>query len=328
MSDISNIEFEEVSEAENAQLQGWLAEYYAERALRRADVDAADMPGSASDAGEWDVSRQDEEDTEFAPGDVRLLNPTLPGGADRLFYILIVRPEGDGHWLCMPFSPYSTPAIPGEVATGLDDPGMRVVSPWNAAALPEAVIAASWRAGRAPDSVLNSCIVAHEAGPRSWRFVPRWSEARGPRVVHPLDPRHDYMAEERRIMAGLSGYGSAGTVEGDVADVTLYPDAGSEEHLMAAETGRPYGSVASFEVENRPLFLNFWTGSRAQLLVRVVDEQECPSVLLDGWRLVGPRGIVSPRLATGCLTVPRTYLRDEIKLQGPDGELIQLTRCA
>ena len=98
--------------------------------------------------------------------------------------------------------------------------------------------------------------------------------------------------------------------------------------LAAAEEDAPYGMVATYAVEDSPLLINFWLGSRTMLLVRVIDKQERPSADLDGYRLLGPRGIVSPRIATGCLSLPRTYLRDDVGLQTPDGEILKLTRLA
>ena len=332
MSELPPINLEPTSVAEQALLEAWLTEFYADLALRSVDIVEDSGSGRVLDTSGVITQWPDEVgpgDAEPEPGAIRLMHPTVPGMGSRLYYLAVLRREASRGWLCTPFSPYSTPASPGEVASGIDEPGLRVISLWNARTISDEVIAQSWPSGRLPDELRSRCEALLEDPPHSWLLAARRWETQGPRVVHSLDPRHDYMAEELATAVGLNRDGSEGGEEGESHGRMIeYPDASSDQLLVAAEKGVPYGMVATYAVEDGPLVINFWMGSRTMLLVRVVDQDDRPSSALDGHRLIGPRDIVSPRISTGCLTVPRAYMRDDLRLQAPDESTLDLRRLA
>jgi hypothetical protein len=121
-------------------------------------------------------------------GDILLLKPVTPLTARRPTYVVVVAPADDaGWWRVAPFSRLSTPATPEEVETGLKAHPLRVLCLWNGHAVPARRLTAwAWRVGRITKAALARIGAAGDG-------------RRGPRLVHPLDPRHTYLDEERAL---------------------------------------------------------------------------------------------------------------------------------
>ena len=126
------------------------------------------------------------------PGDIVLLPPDGDTTSARPVYVVLLAAGPDNRWLCAPFSRFSTPATEGEYATDRRYDPLKVVCAWNTGRLPMAVLARGWLVERIGASDLR--VISDFALGRRNELPPA---RRGPPVVHPIDPRRDYIEEER-----------------------------------------------------------------------------------------------------------------------------------
>lgn len=177
--------------ADRARLDAWLNERALDLALR--DEGDADPTLVRRRSIRYDTP---ETGDRTRPGDVRILTPVapasgIPGGP---VYVLLV--ETEPGLRAVPFGRYATPAVPGEAASGLRAPPLRVLCFWNIRDLaPEHLLpgrvaevspAGLARIRAMVDAVRRGSVVSG----RGTRF--------GPPLVHPADPRYAYLDEERR----------------------------------------------------------------------------------------------------------------------------------
>jgi hypothetical protein len=198
----------------------WMDEWRLDRALAAADGTDRTQCGEECVAG---LAPHPLEDG-FRVGDILLLKPVTPLTARRPTYVVVVAPEGAaGWWRVAPFSRLATPATPEEVSTGLKAHPLRVLCLWNGHAVPARRLTAwAWRVGRIAQAALARIGAAGDA-------------RRGPRLVHPLDPRHTYLDEERSLWHEWDRAVQAA----DAADAITPTENGSVidlwEHARAAE---------------------------------------------------------------------------------------------
>jgi hypothetical protein len=168
----------------------WMDEWRLDRALAAAD--GTDGEAGSEDAAAGLPRLAPGPPPSFADGlrvgDILLLKPVTPVTARRPTYVVVVAPGGAaGWWRVAPFARFSTPATPEEVATGLKAHPLRVLCLWNGHAVSARRLTAwAWRVSRIAPAAL-----ARIGGAGDGR--------RGPRLVHPLDPRHTYLDEERAL---------------------------------------------------------------------------------------------------------------------------------
>ncbi len=184
-------------------LAAWLREWRLEQELPPAEGAAdAKPPETAADTAEAQAPDRTVRATEagLAAGDIVLLPPEGSGPASRPVYVALLRKEAPGQWLCAPFSRFSTPATEGEYSTGRQYAPLKVVCAWNAGAITADVLCRGWLTGRLGAAELKT--VSDFALRRRAELPP---SRRGPPLVHPLDPRHDYIEEERTLWFDIGG---------------------------------------------------------------------------------------------------------------------------
>lgn len=173
----------------------WLAEWRLENELPpppREDV--GNVSAQCVDTSTGGASDKTIGATEavLRPGDIVLLPPDGEVTSARPVYVALLAARVYGSWLCAPFSRFSTPASEGEFATGRDFDPLKVVCAWNAHRLPQAVLERGWLVGHLGAQDLK--ILTDFASGRRAELPPA---RRGPPIVHPLDPRREYIEEER-----------------------------------------------------------------------------------------------------------------------------------
>ncbi len=184
-------------------LSDWLAEWNVEQALSRADSEGVFQAEPISP--ESLRSEPDGLPPEF--GQVRLFFPDSVMTASRPAYVLVLDEVSPGMWGMIPFGRFSVPAVPGEWRTGLRALPLRVLCPWNARRVTAERLIRSWVARRIDSgrctAALRMTLACHMpidgSGSR-----PAFSDggglahetSLGPPLLHPLDPRRRYLAEE------------------------------------------------------------------------------------------------------------------------------------
>ena len=145
-------------------------------------------------------------------GDIVLLPPETATTRRRPVYVgLVGRQETgveDESWLVIPFGRLPLPAVPGELVTRRQAAPLRVLCVWNCALAAAARLARGWLVGRLTERELDLARGVRDLAPDS---VPPAALARrvGPPLVHPLDPRHEYLDEERLLWFETPATGAA-----------------------------------------------------------------------------------------------------------------------
>lgn len=200
-------------EAQRKALADWLALWRIDLSLAKAvgkPSDATDIPTAENAAlavSEFTYAASG--DTPEA-GDIVLLPPVGRITQSRPVYLALCE-RTDGGWGAVPFARLPLPATDAEFATGREELPLRVLSPWNAGFLPDEVVARAWKVGRLRP--------AEAAALRAYKKGEPPSLEAGPPLVHPLDPRHDYLDEERELWVELAGCGETGDYEAGPQDL-------------------------------------------------------------------------------------------------------------
>ncbi|MCC5844770.1 MAG: hypothetical protein JJU05_11010 [Verrucomicrobia bacterium] len=170
------------------QLEGWLRDY---TVWRRLGAESGEV------AEEKDADRSDAPDFSGEPapetGQIRLWPST--DFRDPPLYGLLAAPEY-GSWGVLPFSPLALPATPKELKV-MEAPPLQVVQGWNLRRISAVQARNSWCAGRLPESE-SFKLEMFLAWMNSGEAVPALlADHAGPPLAHPLDPRHEYLEDER-----------------------------------------------------------------------------------------------------------------------------------
>jgi len=200
------------------QLRGWLAERDLDRRLSLSATPAA-----------VNVLRYDQRKSAHSAGDVCLLAPAADWSP---VYVLLLEKSHDARWIVVPFGRYAAPAVPGEWRTGLAAIPLRVLCFWNAQEISaEQFVGAPakyFSKKQFQDAVSVYRYVAHGES-----AADRLTCRLGPSILHPADPRYEYLDEERERLNDH--------VRSKDAEIISFEASGAS-WLLAAE-GRPkYGN--------------------------------------------------------------------------------------
>ncbi len=211
------------------QLAEWVAAYQLDRQLREPEPEASGA-SARPNACYLDIPAP-------APGQIRLLSPAsvaLPD-VERPVYVLLMPAESAEAIRLIPFSRYPVPATPQEWRTGFDQQPLRVLCLWNQHVCDRARLPANWLVmtitPKQQAEVARALQMSH--GLQTYA-----SRRFGPPLLHPFDPRHVYLQEERMLLNDL--YGASGETPKTIIE---YPVSRADaERLLAAESPPAYGA--------------------------------------------------------------------------------------
>lgn len=221
------------------QLARWLAEWNLDQVLRRAAPDQAAVapPASETHALPMSLPRYSGH-LPITPcvGDARLLAPR-PGAASNIrpVYVAVLADREQVGLLVVPFSRFALPAVPGEWSTGLRAPALRVLCLWAAKWVESTALGDSWRACRLPARFIRQAMEVRRHVDHGTPLHSVSARSLGPPLLHPLDPRRLYLAEEAGVLDQLAA-APGGYSNGVAADESR------DEWRIAAEPRPPYGS--------------------------------------------------------------------------------------
>lgn len=179
-------------------LSAWLHEWEVELQLRKMDDDASleQLPEGAMNGTPLDEP--------VCVGEIRLLAPHLLPPGQRPVYVLVVS-KWDNDWkLVTPFSQFPLPATQGELLTLRSEGPWQVLQVWNSRTLPNEVIAESWVADTASESLLDEAWAVFKHVTFGAELPDELASRIGPPILHPSDPRLDYQRMETALLSGLS----------------------------------------------------------------------------------------------------------------------------
>lgn len=299
--------------AEQDMLQAWVAERALDGAL--AAGDAPDSP--APEPGRQTVL----DEPALALGQIRLLTPALaPGPTPR--YVSVCDTHM-GTVILVPFGRYALPALPGEYATSLMSPPLRVACLWNAIEVDAQRTAQnSWFAG-----TLDATIAARLSRALEWFHTgdPTLHQevgVTGPRLIHPQDPRHEYIQEERRLSHAIRR--DCGALQAAPPALYLRPLTDPADRV-AAESQTSYGRFQRAAIAGTVLWLK-WDSVSGQDQVRIEDPNGGLSQHFDGCWLQNPDGDCSSPAWNGKLQVPAPLMETATHMVRPEGTTLRLLR--
>ncbi len=296
-------------------LARWLDEWALDRRLRESDGGVDDFPEPVS-------FQEGKAGEEVRPGDIRLLYPGQEIH-DGPAYVAVTEAAGD-LYLIIPFGRFEEPATPEEWRTERDAFPLRVLCLWNARALSADALTRSWRV---------DCLTAREK--EDVRILNEWMESEralpsglahavGPPLVHPLDPRHDYLEEETgRLDRAL---GKDWWAERDGYPALNEPD--ESALLLAADKRETYGGEAArYRVLQTALRLQVFRPEGDHCRVRISDRAGETVTDLDGGMLYGTGGTVSDVIRKGLTRVPVSFLESTFWVVDPRGRRYRVKRA-
>jgi hypothetical protein len=235
---------DELLACQRRKLSLWLEEWQIYKAL--AAVGSGDWTAMAprSDAalvtgGEWRRgSKERAKGQQRRTGQIRLLCPCRIGLAHiRPVYAVLLRKQNGPAWLVAPFSRFVNPAVPGEWGTGIRAAPLRVLCLWNARVVADETMESAWLSGKMTDAQVANALDLWrhlvEAKPMEQVLARRT----GPPLKHPLDPRHEYLQEERELLDEHVGFAFAQEPQGS----TLVYEVPQSALRKAAEERGKYG---------------------------------------------------------------------------------------
>ncbi len=210
MKRLPKIRIVRASPAQRKVLARWMREWATERALEH---DAVVEKRVVNQAENTPTATEP-----LAVGQIRLFRPFSGVTQSRPRYFAILDTGAGGTWVIAPFGRFRTPAVPGEWQTGRRAPALAVLCVWNRRALGASIALQSWVVdhlkGREKDAAL--AVYAHAVDGSA---LPAGAARRvGPLLQHPLDPRHDYLDEERSWLDSLARWPHEGGTLSYLAD--------------------------------------------------------------------------------------------------------------
>jgi hypothetical protein len=222
---------------EQKQLAAWLAERELDLLLRDDEQGADDVPAAKN--LRYNLKLKPAETVR--EGDVVVLRPAAGADWSPVYVLLLDGPSSES-WLGIPFSRYATPAVPGEWQTNFTATPLRVLCFWNMNTVTRSNFIPGAVKHCTPAEVAE-IIKIRECIARGEVIDSREGKQFGPPLIHPADPRYEYLDEEReRLNAHLNVRVHASEADEEEDIITYdFRTRGKTEWLLAAE-GRPeYG---------------------------------------------------------------------------------------
>ena len=272
-------------------------------------------------------------DGDIRPGQIRILSKRFTADPDVIPYVAVLERRDEGKWLVAPFSPYSVPATPGEMATGVDICGLRVVQAWNGQTVQEALLAKSFLFSSLGESVRVAALdlVRHETNGAD--LPADFSAQRGPTVILDADPRRDYQGETlarlRPLVTAVKAMERWRTESSNLqqgSETVLQPLWGAEkcgERLAAEE--KEHQITENYLVCETELSLSYSPEERLAILT-FYDKDDRPDAAYDGYGLLGADGEFLGAFRDGYIRVSADCIREGFRIVDSEGSAVTIRK--
>lgn len=270
-------------------------------------------------------------DGEIVSGQIRILSKRFTADPDVVPYVAVLDEDQDGKWIVAPFSKYSYPATPGEMATGIRHAGLRVIQAWNARAMHGSLLAKSYLFGEMPDSVRRDGLALFRHETAGVDLPEDFSSLRGCAIGMDADPRRDYIEETISRLRPLS---TAVKATERIRVVKRAEDMGmefaermvksrlvDEEEKLAAGKRRPHSET--YDVGEIELDLEYSPEAEA-VTMTFYDADDETYLGYDGYGLLGANQEFLGTFRNGFIRVPVESVRDSFMLTDSDGEAVEV----
>lgn len=305
-------------------LARWLRDWQLDRAIRSQEAGNASetretRPRTCEDAGAAVTVAPFEDPSRPARGQVRLFSPEYPPCREAPLYVLILdRLDDDTDSLVVvPFSRFTEPATDEEFLLEGLAPGLRVVQIWNAMILPGKVVSRSWLAATVSGDALDAARAVYRHTVTGEELPASAEKLVGSPLLHPDDPRHDYIEEEAACTGALQSYLDAMQ---DRPTPPLVYERPTSTYAVAADRRHAYALSQRFVVQAAGVQLRGIAGSAPDTqVVRVETPAGDRDDTLNGGHLRSESGIASGLIEDAGVTVPSALLAEPFVVVSPDG---------
>lgn len=327
-------------------LDAWLDERGSERTLEQIPLPKEivnarqDNARLLADAGDYDRA--------VAPGQIRILSKRFTADPDCIPYVAVLEEWDDDLWLVAPFSSYTYPATPGEMATRIRTLGLRVLQIWNARTVQTKLLEKSFLFGTLDGHVRQNAadLFRHEF---SGKELPSTFDAlTGPAVIYDADPRRDYLDEcigrlrplstavkaTARLIAEAQSRDSAGDAKGGVipvdwdavaASYRARPFWGEPEYKEALAAGNETNVTDTFVLGESELTVEYSPEEKRARLT-IYDSKDRPDAAYDGYGVLGRDGEFLGVFREGAMNVPAELVEGGFQLVDSDGSAVDLKK--
>lgn len=276
-------------------------------------------------------------DKGVAPGQIRLLSKRYTEEPWILPYVVVLEKWDDAMWLVAPFSQYATPATPGEMSSGIDLFGQKVIQAWNARTVQEQLVEMSFLCGELDESVVREAAALFRNQLADTELPDGFSALRGPAIIMDADPRREYIAETvarlrplstavhamERIRAAVDfAFGDEAGREKETGSVWR-PFYGREDCALAAG-GQERQRSEVFKVEEAELSVTYSPEDGVTIFTFYGCDDE-PDGRYDGYGLIGG-GKFLGTFRNGTISVPSGDVKDWYQVVDRSGNEISLAR--
>lgn len=331
MNHIPRIRFSQPDPAMAGRLRRWLDDWEMDCRLRDAPLpdgrSARPAPSSTTPpALRSRLATSDGSGPPVAQGQIRLLRPEAALSSLRPVYIAILAVSGE-ECLAAPHGPFAEPAVPGELLMTRRTLGLQVLCLWNARPIDRATAEAAWWTDELSDAELADALAVWRHARDGVALPAGVADRVGPPLVHPLDPRHDYIEESASEMDVIAGAGRRAVVT-EGGERFAYPVGRGDAPLeLAAEPAPAFGSAQLFSVAGRTIRIHASPGiSAGTAEIRVLSSDGRLTRELDGCHLCSLGSAPSQPIRDGRAVIGWSALATLVEIACLDGNRLPLSR--
>ncbi len=314
--------------AERQRLAEWLAEWELDGLLDEGEQQIPHPAPRRLSGGSASYAQSD-----VGVGDILLLQPpAIRHPLDRPVYaVLLDDPKPSvGQWLLVPFGPFAVPATPGEWVTGLRAEPLRVLCCWNYRRVSISAVPPHWRVRglnkgqRLLFAEVIRCLIDD-------RVLPERQRSRvGPPLLHPGDPRHRYLEEEReRVDCQLEPGTGADDLSTDSPSAPYISETPGFDDLerLAAESRTRYGLRGGvYLTTDGACIVAVYPLDAERVKVRIVNRDGTSTAAFDRGYLEAEDGQRSERIETGVAIAAQSMAMQFRSLVDAEGQVRPLKR--
>lgn len=266
----------------------------------------------------------------IAAGQIRLLSKRYTEDPWTPPFVAVLEEWMDGMWLVAPFSPYATPATPGEMATGIPLMGRETLQAWNARTMQDDLLEKSFLCGALAKGTLEEARALFRNQLAGTPLPENFAALRGPALRLSSDPRREHVEESVARLRPLSTAVKA--LERALAEKEAAAEAwaarlremaerlalGREELRMAAGTHQAATKSFQAGAGETPLDVEV-SPETGMATLTFYGEDGNPSADFDGCGLMGADLEFLGTFGGGSLRVPAAALEGGFRLVDPEG---------
>ncbi len=312
-------------------LSNWIQEWNLRNEMLKdgPPTDSTKNPGENLNA----ASLVNFSDEPIQAGDIRILRSRLIGETDLPVYVAVISEWEDGDWLIAPYGEFSEPATTGELLTGREDFGLRVLCLWNAHTISSEDLMFSFFEDSMTDEERKDSWEVFRGVSTGDDLPEHLSKRIGPPIVHPKDPRIAYQEECKEMMTPLrkrwtEQWNTFDVFENDECAIDFESDIANQQEygqLAASESPTASQQIYSIQDSNYTLLVQFSKDS-GEIFFSVENDSEAVEEL-DGYSII-VKSIEGKKysLEGGQLIIPIDGKTVEFNLIDKSGIVRNLTR--